>query len=58
MSDNNEAILNLKYSLSKPRFAASYHACGTHITFKKLQNGKLVAISDGNSRHRCRRDRY
>lgn len=38
--------------------AASCRACGTHITFKKLENGKSVAIADDSSPHRCREWKY
>jgi hypothetical protein len=37
----------------KLKGASNCRACGTHITFKKLENGKSVAVQDDSNLHRC-----
>jgi hypothetical protein len=38
---------------SRLKSAASCRACGTHITFKRLESGKSVAVEDDSNIHRC-----
>jgi hypothetical protein len=53
MSNNIDISSNLTFSNSKLKSASSCRACGTHITFKRLENGRSVAVQDDNNRHRC-----
>jgi hypothetical protein len=37
----------------KQKGAASCRACGTHITFKKLETGRSIPLEDDSNVHRC-----
>ena len=55
--NNNSSSSKLNISSPKPdlklQAAANCRACGTHITFKKLETGRSIALEDDNNRHRC-----
>ena len=59
MSNNSSEVIKDSQTLDfnfnfkfKLQAASSRRACGTHITFKRLENGKSVAIQDDSNPHR------
>lgn len=53
MSTNSSKLIKDSEFLPKLQAAASCRACGIHINFKKLENGKSVAVQDDSNPHRC-----
>jgi hypothetical protein len=51
--DNKDFALDLDVQNPKLQSAASCRACGTHITFKKLQTGHSIPLEDDSNIHRC-----
>ena len=55
MTNYNSKVIKDSEILPSPKLQASSNcrACGTHITFKRLENGKSVAVQDDTNPHRC-----
>ena len=53
--NNNSKLIKHSQILPSPKLkgASSCRACGAHITFKRLENGRSVAVQDDSNPHRC-----